>query len=393
MALLEVKQEKAVSASYCPHIVFAGGGTGGQLSPGINIAKHILQKNPNVDITFVGTGRPMQRQMVRNEGFQYIAITAQPAPRGPIQAFRFLAENIAGYCSARWMLRDQKASLVVGLGGLASGATVRAANARGIPTVLLEPNAIPGQTARWLGKTVSVICAGHESLKEKLPPGSNTIVTGSPGRASVEELVERAAIRAAGEDQPTLRLVVLGGSFGAKALNKAAPPALARVKEQLQNWSIVHLSGAGNLEETRQRYADAHIDALVVGELDDAAEILLECDLVVSRAGATTLAELALLASPAIVIPSPDASDDHQDANARLWEEAGTCRVIDEETAGDRLDVELSSHLGQLLSDSKTRNTMANAMLQMAQPNAADDIARIVLDLCHGKSITSSDAA
>ena len=175
-----------MSVQYMPHIVFAGGGTDGQLLPGINVADHVTKLIPEVDITFIGNGRPMQRRMVRSAGYQYVAISAKPTPTNPAEAFRFVAENLAGYWSARWLLRDQKASLVVGLGGLASGASVRAAMARGLPTVLLEPNAIAGRIARWVGRSVSVVCANFDCIREQLPTGSNIQVVGSPVRAEFE---------------------------------------------------------------------------------------------------------------------------------------------------------------------------------------------------------------
>ena len=122
------------------------------------------------------------------------------------------------------------------------------------------------------------------------------------------------------------------------------------------------------------------------------AEVLVESDLVVSRAGATTLAELSVAATPAIVVPFPDAADDHQLANARLYAEGGACRVIDEETVGHRLDAELATHLGSLLADNTTRGEMANAMLQLARPRAADDIAGMICDLTHGRAIAAAIA-
>ena len=222
-----LKQEGTftVSSTYAPHIVFAGGGTGGHLLPGLSIAAHTARRMPSANISFIGTGKPMERHTVREAGHQYIAIPAFPAPTGPLEAFRFLTDNVAGYWSARWLLRDQKASLVVGLGGLASGAAIRAASARGIPTVLLEQNAMPGRTTRWLARGVSAICTGFEQVAEHLPAGTNVQVVGNAVRTVLDSSADRVGRRGVAPKPAgsTRRLVVLGGNLGANALNRVVP--------------------------------------------------------------------------------------------------------------------------------------------------------------------------
>ena len=379
-----------MSTSYAPHIVFAGGGTGGFLGPGLNVARYVADQLPDVTITFVGTGRPLERRAAREAGYQYVAVTAQPTPRGPMEAFRFLTENVAGYWSARWLLRDQKATLVVGLGGLASGAVVRAGVARGIPTVLLEQNAVPSRVTRWIARNVSVICTGFEQVRSRFPSGAHVQMVGNPVRASMEARADRVRPRPAELPGRARRLVVLGGNLGAKTLNHAVPAALARLHDQLRGWCVVHQAGSGRIEETHRRYVEAGVEALTVGALDDFAEVLTESDLVISRAGGATLAELAAAGAPAVVVPFPEAADDHQMANARIFLEAGACHLVDEEAAGDRLDVELSSQLGSLLSDDAGRSRMSIAMLQQARPSAAKEIAQIVADLATGRSTAAA---
>ncbi len=129
------------------HVLFAGGGSASHLHPGLAVAEHLRRKMPSATITFAGSGAARERHTVKFAWHHYTMIPAQPMPHNPLQALRFVTDNVAGYCAARWMLREQRVSLVVGLGGSTSVAVVRAAVARGIPVVLLEQNAIPGRTA------------------------------------------------------------------------------------------------------------------------------------------------------------------------------------------------------------------------------------------------------
>ena len=379
-----------MSIPFAPHVVFAGGGTGGHLLPGLNIAQRVTQKLPDAIISFVGTGKPLERHVVREHGYQYVAIPSYPAPAGPLQAFRFMTDNVAGYWAARWLLRDQKASLVVGLGGLGSGAAIRAAAARGLPTVMLEQNAVPSLVSRWLARGASAICAGFEQICDALPAGANVHIVGNPVRPELEAKASRVHSRTSHSSNQPRRLVILGGNLGANTLNRVVPSALARVKDQLRGWAVVHQAGPGRVEQTVQRYEEAGVNALTVGILDDAADVLAESDLAVSRAGGTTLAELALVGAPAVIIPFPDAADGHQLANARIYAEAGACRVIDEESAGDRLDVELAAQLGALLADDAARGEMTTAIRQLARPDAASDIAQLVIDLAQGRTVAAA---
>ena len=141
------------------HIVFAGGGSTGYLHPGLAVASCLQQRLPHVRITFAGTGKAFERHSVRANGFNYVAMPSQPIPRNPFRAMRFITDNVAGYWASRWYLKEHHVSLVVGLGGYASAPSVRAATSRGIPTVMLEQNAVPSHVTRWLAQSADMICA------------------------------------------------------------------------------------------------------------------------------------------------------------------------------------------------------------------------------------------
>jgi UDP-N-acetylglucosamine--N-acetylmuramyl-(pentapeptide) pyrophosphoryl-undecaprenol N-acetylglucosamine transferase len=396
-----------------PHVLFAGGGSASHLHPGMAVAEHLRRKLPGAMITFAGTGAARERHTVRLAGYHYTMIPAQALPRNPLEALRFVTDNVAGYCAARWMLREQRVSLVVGLGGSTSVAVVRAAVARGIPVVLLEQNAVPGRTTRWLSRAAAMVCAAFEEVRPHLHVQAPVTVTGNPCRAAFEELyvklhgrraaTERIASspfeRPSSSPTPTStpatipfdasrrqrRLVILGGSGGARSLNEAIPPALKRLGDALATWQIVHQTGDGQLQETEARYAQVGIRALTVTHIDEIASVLFASDLVVSRSGGTMLAELAIAGAPAVLVPFPQAADNHQTANAKVFTAAGACRMIDETQQSGALDAALARDLGVLVGDHHLRADMAANMRKLARPHAASEVAGAIANqLCGG---------
>jgi UDP-N-acetylglucosamine--N-acetylmuramyl-(pentapeptide) pyrophosphoryl-undecaprenol N-acetylglucosamine transferase len=392
-----------------PHVLFAGGGSASHLFPGMAVAAHMQRQMPGLQITFAGCGAARERHTVRNAGYHYTTIPAHPMPRSPLEAVRFVTDNVAGYCAARWMLREQRVSLVVGLGGSTSVAVVRAAVARGIPIVLLEQNAVPGRTTRWLSRAAAMVCAAFEEVRPHLHVQAPVTVTGNPSRATFEELYHRTANKRAGASPPPAiapsassapnlnvvgdasrrqpRLVVLGGSGGARTINEAVPAAIKKLGDAMSHWQIVHQTGDGQLVETEQRYARQGIRALAVSHIDELAAVLFASDVVVCRSGGTTLAELALAGIPAVLIPFPQAADNHQMANAKVFAAAGACRMIDETQQSGALDAAIARELQPLVTDHYLRAEMGRNMQKLARPQAASQIAAAITDtLCGGVS-------
>jgi UDP-N-acetylglucosamine--N-acetylmuramyl-(pentapeptide) pyrophosphoryl-undecaprenol N-acetylglucosamine transferase len=367
-----------------PHVLFAGGGAVGHLAVGLAVAEHLHRQMPTAEITFAGSGKVRERHAVRSAGFQYVAVPSQPAPQNPLQAVRFVTDSVAGYCASRWMLREQQIALVVGLGGSVSATVVRAAVARGVPVVMLEQNAVPCRTTRWLSHAAAMVCAGFAEVRPHLHVQAPVTVTGNPVRSDFEDLHRRYrkigdgdGALLAGAPRPR-RLVVLGGSSGGRSLNAAAPRALQQVADRLAGWQIVHQTGEGQLQETEDRYRENGTSALAVTYIDQIASVLFASDLVICRAGGVTLAELALAGVPAITIPYPDAVDDHQTANAKVFAAAGACRLIDESSQADALHEALARELDPLLRDAGLRSEMSRNMLRLAYPDAAADVARVI---------------
>ncbi len=382
--------------SAAPHILFAGGGAAGHLFPGIAVASHLSQKMPEAQITFAGPGRASEKYAVRSAGYHYTSIPAQPVPQNPLQAFRFVTDNVAGYCAAKWMLREKQISLVVGLGGFTSTAVVRAAAARDIPFLLLEQNAIPSRTTRWMSSASARVCAGYKEVKPHLSMESPVAVTGNPVRPDFEQLYERTHASSRSSEAATIpfsqgnqsrqkRVVILGGAGGARSLNESMPKALKQLGKVINDWQVIHQTGEGQLQETESRYRQYGVDAIAVAFIDEIASVLFASDVVICRAGGTTLAELALAGVPAILVPYPLAIDDHQIANAKVVASAGACRLIDE--TSQSLDRALATELSTLLADEHLRSEMNQKMQRLAQPHASADIAAMIQEtLCGSQS-------
>ncbi len=356
------------------HIVFAGGGTAGHLFPGLAVAEELLRIAPRLRITFVGTGKPFEASCVRQAGFAYVSLPCRPFPRKAREAFRFLADNFSGYYAARRFLRDENVSLVVGLGSYASVPTARAAVARRTPVVLLEQNVVPGRATRWLAPAAALICSAFENIRPHLRAGCRVRVTGNPLRREFVEAFGRPGyLRDAPADKR--RLLVLGGSGGSQTLNEQVPLALYKSRAAIGDWKIVHQTGERDVARVSHLYCKLGMDSLVIPFIDRLPGLLQTSDLAISRAGGTTLAELAASRVPAILLPYPRATDDHQRKNADVFTAAGGSRTLDVRELDGRLDNHLATAIVELTTAHAARLKMAQAIARLARPQATRRVA------------------
>jgi UDP-N-acetylglucosamine--N-acetylmuramyl-(pentapeptide) pyrophosphoryl-undecaprenol N-acetylglucosamine transferase len=371
------------------HIVFAGGGTGGHLFPGLAVAKKLSANRPGVRITFVGTAKPLERQHVAAAGFDYVPLPSRPLPRRASEAISFVVENVAGYFAAGRLLDDENVAGVVGLGGYASVPMGRAAAHRRLPLVLLEQNVVPGKANCWLARFASLVCTSFAETEQQIRWRCPVRWTGNPLRSfeagdSVGSRVGFSPPSVDGGLKPTLqspRLIVLGGSGGARSLNENVPRALYKIRHLLAGWGILHQSGEADLESTRDLYRKFALEARVEAFWPELPVLLAGSSLAICRAGGTTLAELSTAATPAVLLPYPNAADDHQRKNADLFVAAGAAHLVDEREITSRLDDHLAELLGRVLSDADGRAIMAHAMRRLARPHAAAHVATLVWSL------------
>ena len=346
-------------------MIVTGGGTGGHLFPGIAVAEEMLQRFPQARILFVSTDRAIDNTMLADRSFEKKAIACLPLKgKSAWGTIKSVAQLPISLWQALRIVRAFRPQLVLGVGGYVTGPVVLAAWLLGVKTCIHEQNSIPGMANRMLGKIVDQIYISIPGSEDFFPK-HKTVLTGNPVRA---ELLQAAGQQK--EQGPGKTVLILGGSQGAHRLNTLMVEALA---ENLSGDTVQvrHQTGSSDEDWVRRGYVEAGVSARVSSFIADMAEAYREADLVVSRAGATTLAELAILGKPAILIPYPYAADDHQTTNAAFLVRGGAALMFQEQ----ELDgATLRSEIMGLLNDAPRLQAMATQMKQYARVEATTAI-------------------
>ncbi len=361
-------------------ILFAGGGTGGHLYSGIAVAREAQRLAPETEIVFVGTERGIEARVLPREGYRLEAMKMSGIKgRGITGAIGGMLKVPGALLASLRLLKREKPGAVVGIGGYASGPTVMAAAFAGYPTAIVEQNVIPGFTNKVLARFVRRIYAPMEEAVRHFPSARKVRVTGNPIRRTV---VDEALSKAAATQGP-LRLLVFGGSLGAKRINEAMVAALPLLKEIKGGVTIVHQTGEKDFEAVKSAYGRAGVAGDVRAYLHDMGEQYAAADLVLCRAGASTLAELTAIGKAAILVPFPFAIYNHQELNARALEARGAARWIpDAELTGERL----ASAVASLANDPGARAKIAAAAKGLGRPDAATEIAKEVIQMAGGRA-------
>jgi len=356
-------------------IVVAGGGTGGHLFPAIAVVEELRRREPGLESLFVGTARGIEARVVPQMGERLELVEIAPLKgRSMRERARSMAMLPAAMARGVAILRRERPDLVLGVGGYASGPILAAAAASGVPTALLEQNAHVGLSNRLLSRFVGRAYVTFPETASLF--GKRARVLGNPVRRAFVQAARAAATDPDGFEARSRRLLVLGGSQGARALNEIVPDALARAGVLERGLTVLHQSGAAMREAVEARYRELGVPAEVVTFVDDMARAYASATLVVARAGATTVAELCAIGRPAILVPYPHAADDHQAKNAESLERAGAAVAIRER---DLTPEHLAAEIAAMLGSTDRRRAMARAARAFGRPDAA---AAIVDDLC-----------
>jgi UDP-N-acetylglucosamine--N-acetylmuramyl-(pentapeptide) pyrophosphoryl-undecaprenol N-acetylglucosamine transferase len=354
-------------------VAISGGGTGGHLYPGLAVAEQLRQKG--FQLLYLGSARGLEADVVPREGLSFLPVPSRGIAGSPLKKLLALAWLGAGSLKALLRLAAWKPDLVVGTGGFVCVPAVVAARLLGVPVVLLEQNAVPGRATHLLSRFSQAVCLSFEETA-RFFPGRRTVWTGNPLRGTIKLEDKAHARRKLGlpSDRPTL--LIAGASQGAASINEAVLNALPAWKEKA--WNIVHLTGRNHLARVQAR-----AEGLLAGEhplayqaygfRKDMETLYSSADLVVSRAGATTIAEMTCLGLPAILVPYPHAGG-HQKENAKVVVGCGGARHIPDEEVGEKLRVEVE----QLLTNGKLLADMSDNSRLASQPQAAQN----VVDVC-----------
>jgi UDP-N-acetylglucosamine--N-acetylmuramyl-(pentapeptide) pyrophosphoryl-undecaprenol N-acetylglucosamine transferase len=349
-------------------VVIAGGGTGGHLYPGIAVARELLARRADAQISFAGTSKGIEARVVPREGFP-LDVIRSGGLKGKSIADRARGAALlpASLVDAWRVVSARRPDLVIGVGGYSSGPIVLTAALRGIPTMLLEQNAVPGLTNRLLARVVDAAAVTFVATQPFF--GSKAFVSGNPVRP---EFLGGPQQESALDDQSTVtRVLVFGGSQGAHAINVAMVEAAAELAAGGAHLRLTHQTGERDVEMVRAAYRAAGLQADVEPFLYDMGRQLGSADLIVCRAGATTLAELTAAGKAAILIPLPTATDDHQRKNAEALAEAGAADVL---LQRDLTGAALAARIVALARDAALRRRIAAAAKSLAKPGAAKAI-------------------
>lgn len=345
-------------------VMIAAGGTGGHIFPGVAIAEEIQKVHPNALVSFAGTSRGLEARLLPKLGWRLVLLRSSSIKdqRGIGKLFAWVRLPLS-ILQAFGILCKERPDLIISIGGYAAGPLSLVAWVMCIPFVIVEPNAIAGFTHRLLGRFARRAFVAFSETLAYFPSG-RAVISGNPVRSEV------LAVCSEGKDRSDKTTVfVFGGSQGAMRLNRSmveALPVLAGICDRVR---IVHQVGTkDDVDVIWRAYLDAHIDAKVFAFSESIWECYAKADLVIARAGATTVAELSALELPSILVPYPYAADDHQRANAKaMVHNGGAIMILDSECTGERLAQEIK----RFIEDPKQLDKMHLALKNMGRPNAA----------------------
>jgi UDP-N-acetylglucosamine--N-acetylmuramyl-(pentapeptide) pyrophosphoryl-undecaprenol N-acetylglucosamine transferase len=348
-------------------VLIAAGGTGGHLFPGIAVADELRRRDPALRVVFAGTPRGLESRLVPRAGYELRLLPILPLNGvGAARALLGLLVLPWGMLRAAALVARVRPRAVLGVGGYAGGPVTLAASLLGVRTVILEPNARPGFANRVLRPFVAHAACGYEQARRAY--GAKGVLTGNPVRGGFASLPAKP-------HRPPLTLLAFGGSQGSRVLNQALVAALPHLPgpERLR---LVHQTGEAMHAEVAAAYAAAGREAEVVPFLHDMEARFAQADLVLARSGATTCAELAAAGKAAILVPFAAAADDHQRVNARVLQEAGAARMLEERELGG---ASLASAVAELVAAPGRIAAMEAAAHGLARPDAAARVADLLL--------------
>lgn len=361
-------------------VIISGGGTGGHIFPAVSIANALRKRFPDIDILFVGAEGRMEMERVPKAGYPIVGLPVSGFDRkNLLRNFKVLWRLWKSMRRAKSVIKSFKPQVAVGVGGYASGPTLKAAQKKGIPTVLQEQNSYPGVTNKMLGKNARVICTAYDEAARFFPEGK-VVLTGNPVRAALldVDLTQAEAKSRLGFDPAKPLVLVVGGSLGARTINRSMAAGLQQFVD----------SGIQLLWQTGKAYEN-EIPAALKGMpdsikatpfIDDMGLAYRAADLVVARAGAGTISELQLLGKAVLLVPSPNVAEDHQRKNAQALVNHQAAEMVLDAEAPARLTAEAIA----LVKQPQRLKAMSEAISAMALRDSADKIVDEILKAAEG---------
>lgn len=359
-------------------VIIAGGGTGGHVFPGLAVAEEIRSRDASNEVIFAGTEHGIEARVVPREGYPIrflrseglVGVSIKKKLRAAVKIFLSIIDSFK-------IIKTLKPDIVIGVGGYASGAFTLVAFFMSVPTMILEQNSMPGLTNKILGKFVQVICVTYQESISFFPK-SKTFFTGNPVRMNVVRGNRESAFKLFSLDRGFFTIFAFGGSSGANSINSAVVNSLNYLHDLREKIQFLHQTGSKDFENVRDAYRKSGFRGMVAPFIYQMGEAYAVADIVVSRAGATTLAEVTALGKPAILVPFPYAAGDHQELNARKLFDIGAAKMItDRELKGETL----AAAIRELYSDKTLRNDMQRHSRSVGRPDACAKVVDIAMSL------------
>ncbi len=363
-------------------IVIAGGGTGGHVYPGIAVAKELKRISGDLEVVFIGTAEGIEARIVPREGFHIEFIRSEGiVGRSIYRTMKSALKIPLSLKDSFVILRNLNPDVVFGVGGYCSGPVLMSAFAMRIPTIIHEQNTVPGLANKLLGKFVTVVAATYfESLE--FFPKDKVYLTGNPIRDEILKGDRDKGYRTFGLDRERFTIFIFGGSSGASNINRAMSEALVYLEDYKDRIQFLHQTGERDFDSVREFYHARGFRGAIIPFTYDMADAYAAADLVISRAGATTLTELTACGKASILIPYPFAAGNHQEANARkLWDLSAAQMILDAELSGKRL----ADTIRYLLEDPDAIGEMERTSRSIGKPDATKKVLELIMRLIKNK--------
>ena len=365
------------------HILFAGGGTAGHINPALAVAGYIKEKHPDAKISYIGTKTKLEAKLVPEKGYDFYSIEVQGfkrklSPSGIIYNVKTVYNAVAASIKAEKLLKDLKPDVVVGTGGYVSGPVLKAATKLKIKTAIHEQNAYPGVTNKVLAKTVDRVMLAMPEAESRFKLNKKPDITGNPVRNELKNISKEEAKEKLGFGNKPV-ILSFGGSLGARPINESVSELIHYYNNKNNHYHI-HGTGKAGYETMKNSLSDITLDEnTVIREyIDDMDVCMAAADLIICRAGAITLSELAVCRKPAILIPSPYVAENHQYHNAMTLKNAGAAEIIEEtDLNGETLIKTVESIIG----DSDKLSRMSENAGKVAIDDANERIYNIIMEL------------
>jgi UDP-N-acetylglucosamine--N-acetylmuramyl-(pentapeptide) pyrophosphoryl-undecaprenol N-acetylglucosamine transferase len=366
-------------------ILISGGGTGGHIYPAVALIRHLLNKDETIECLYIGTENGLEADIVPKQGIPLKTVKISGFKRKvSLDNVKTIFRFFKAVSKSKKYIKEFQPDVVIGTGGYVCGPVVYAAAKKKIPTIIHEQNSVPGLTNKFLAKYVTKVAISFPD-SAKFFPADKVVMTGNPRASEVvrgEYSKDKIRLKELGLDPEKKTVLVVGGSRGAKPINDAIMNTIDQWKDK--DYQCLYVTGEAHYQKVKEQLdqQEHEIKNLVyVPYIHDMPAVLNEVDLMVARAGATTLAEITALGLPSILIPSPYVTNNHQEKNARsLEKESAATVILEKESTPDKLMKEID----RILNDTKIWKDMKEGALRLGRPHASEDLEKLIKNIIRG---------